>query len=119
VLAVALFAACGRGGETRLGEPVEVSSAVPLAECLGRAVPEPGSAAVVSGRVREVCRTAGCWFVLEDAAAGTSWELLVDLKPAAGFTVTPGIAGKQVVVSGRFAGRGPDLRLNASGLVIR
>lgn len=73
---------------------------------------------VVTGRVREVCRTSGCWLVLEDSSDRRTEELFVDLLPEAGFTVSRSFIGRRVCVSGYLVGEKPELRLVALGLVL-
>jgi hypothetical protein len=72
----------------------------------------------VSGRIGEVCRTAGCWFVLRDTSNGGVSEVLVDLKPRATFTVSQDVQGRKAVVSGYLVGQKPDLRFDAVGLLV-
>jgi len=107
---------CGRYTHRSYGARVDTAMAVPLSELDLRTPVDPKAVLVVSGRVREVCRTSGCWLVLEDASGGKAAELFVDLLPNAGFTVDPSIIGRTAVVSGYLAGEGPDLRVNALGL---
>ena len=120
VLALALClssSACGGSEQRAWGEAVDVSSAVPLAQLLeGDEV--DGGIVTASGRIGEVCRSSGCWFVLQDTGDGKNYEVLVDLKPRASFTVPRAIEGRAAVVRGRLVGEKPDLRLDAVGLVV-
>ena len=71
-----------------------------------------------SGRIGEVCRSAGCWFVLQDAGESGSVEVLVDLKPRASFTVPRSVEGRPAVVRGTLVGVEPDLQLHAVGIAV-
>lgn len=115
-----LAAAClGCKSEASFGVKVEAGSAVPLARLLSAAPPSAPGPVVVSGRISEVCRSAGCWFTLSDESGGRTYSILVDLKPRASFTVPAGVLGRRAVVSGRFARDGGDPRIDADGLVLR
>jgi hypothetical protein len=109
-------AAC-RSRSLELGEAVDAAAAVTVSHATADSTP-PGSV-VVSGRVSEVCRSSGCWLVLEEVADGRVHQLYTDLKPEASFTVPTSVVGRQAVVSGRLVGDGPDRRLLARGLVLR
>lgn len=82
-------------------------------------MPESSAPVVVSGRVKEVCRSSGCWLILEETRGGKVYELYVDLKPRADFTVAPDLIGRDAFVSGIVTGRKPDLQLEAEGLAVR
>jgi len=119
-VALAVCAACSGGGRREWGEPFDTSRAIPLAELLAApADPAPGMV-TVRGTIGEVCRSAGCWFVLQDPdpAAGEMREILVDLKGGADFTVPTSIRGRRAVVRGRLVGEAPDLRIDALALVV-
>ena len=72
----------------------------------------------VSGRIGEVCRSAGCWFVLRGSSSGSLSEVMVDLKPRATFTVPHDVQGREAVVRGHLVGQKPDLRFDAVGLLV-
>jgi len=114
-----LAGSCGRSGPLEFGKPVPVSSSIPLAQLLDGNMPGSSAPVVVSGRVKEVCRSSGCWLILEQTRDGKVYELYVDLKPRADFTVTPALIGRDAFVSGIVSGRKPDLQLEAVGLVVR
>lgn len=114
-----LVAGCHPDTRASFGEPVDPASAVRLATILGAEPVDRSAEAVVSGRVGEVCRAAGCWFVLQDGESGEQVQVMVDLSRAASFTVSPGIQGREAIVRGRFVGEGPDLQFNAVGLLVK
>lgn len=118
LLAVACLG-CKGGPPRAYGAKVDVGSAVPLSRLLSAAPPSAPGPVVVSGRISEVCRSAGCWFTLSDESGGRTYSILVDLKPRASFTVPAGVLGRRAVVSGRFARDGGDPRIDADGLVLR
>lgn len=109
---------CAKPAPLAFGKAVDASAAVPVAKLLsGKTPPAPGPV-TVSGRVSRVCRATGCWFVLSDTAEGRSYELMVDLKARAAFTVPPDIAGRRAFAAGVLA-RGDDgPRLDAEGLAL-
>jgi hypothetical protein len=96
---------------------VDASTAVPLAQLLEGAEVD-GSVVTASGRIGEVCRSSGCWFVLQDTGDEKNYEILVDLKPRASFTVPRTVEGRSAVVRGRLVGEKPDLRFHAVGLLV-
>jgi hypothetical protein len=110
---------CGRSVPLEYGQPVRVSSAIPLAQLLDGDLPASSELVVVSGRVKEVCRSSGCWLILEQSRNGKVYELYVDLKPRADFTVMPALIGRDAFISGIVSGRKPDLQLEAVGLTVR
>ena len=100
------------------GEAVDPAAAVPLAEVLSGRTATPGTV-VVSGRIGEICAASGCWFALQDRAGPRDYSILVDLKPAATFTVPASLRGRSAIVKGRLAGGDADRRLDAVGLLLR
>ena len=110
---------CAPDAPRAFGEPVDLARATPLADLLETGQPlEEGLATVVTGRIGEVCTTAGCWFALQDVKDGKAYELLIDLKGSASFTVPRDVKGRPAVVQGRIVGSRPDLRLLAVGVVV-
>lgn len=114
-----LLASCTEEGPLALGTPFDPTDSVAVAELLASESVAPSGPVTVSGRIREVCRSAGCWFVLEDARATGPSEIYVDLAPAGTFTVRPGVVGREAFVHGRLVGTGPDRKLQADGLLVR
>jgi len=108
---------CGPG-RLEFGEPVDETRARSLSDVLRDPESIEGAAVVVSGRIGEVCTTAGCWFVLQDVDHGKVYDLFTDLKGGATFTVPKSIRGRLAVVSGTLVGAKPDLKLNAIGLIV-
>lgn len=113
-----LLAGCAPSPGAVWGREVPASRAISLSELLEGEEEPPGGQVVVRGRVGEVCRASGCWFVLQDSSAGKIHEILVDLLPEAGFTVPRSIQGRTARVAGRLSGEAPDRRLIATGLVL-
>ncbi len=114
---IILATACDDRRPQALGEAVDSSRAVALAELLAGPGPETGRQVVVSGTIGHVCRSAGCWFVLVQDVEETHYELYVDLKPAASFTLSTAAGGRRATVQGQLVGSAPDLELHANGLV--
>jgi hypothetical protein len=56
--------------------------------------------------------------VLQDTGDEKNYEILVDLKPRASFTVPRTVEGRSAVVRGRLVGEKPDLRFHAVGLLV-
>jgi hypothetical protein len=109
---------CGGDESRSWGEAVDPARAVPLSEILSGDRANTGEAVTVSGRIGEVCRTAGCWFVLRDTSEGGFSEILVDLKPRATFTLPQDVQGHEAVVRGYLVEQKPDLRFDAVGLLV-
>jgi hypothetical protein len=95
---------------------VNPADAVPLSELLSADVFDDAVVVTASGRIGEVCRAAGCWFVLQDTTDGKVHEVLIDLKPLATFTVPADVQGHEALVRGRFVGSKPDVKFHAVGL---
>lgn len=110
---------CGGPERQEYGEAVDVARSLPLAQVLEtRRSTDAGGSTVVTGRIGEVCSTSGCWFALRDVKDGKVYELLIDLKGSADFTVPQSIRGRTAVVRGTIVGEKPDLKLMAVGLVV-
>lgn len=113
-----LVGACHTDTRASFGEGVDPAAAVRLSQVLADESTDRSVETVVAGRVGEVCRSAGCWFVLLDGEGREGVEILVDLRPAASFTVPTGIQGREAIVRGRLVGERPDLQINAVGLLV-
>lgn len=109
---------CAKPAPLAFGKSVDASAAVPVAELLSRQPPPGPGPVTVSGRISRVCRSTGCWFVLSGSAKGLTYELMVDLKARATFTVPPDIAGRSAVAAGVLARGDEGLRLDADGLAL-
>ena len=53
-------------GETRLGKPLALKSAVPVSQLMTAPDPSVGKVVQVRGKVTEVCDRMGCWMQLVD-----------------------------------------------------
>jgi len=115
----ALVPGCGGEGRVELGNALDESAAVALAELLREGRVTPPAPVVVSGRVGEVCQSSGCWFVLQDGTGDSFREVFTDLKSAASFAVPRHIGGRDAVVAGRLVTRDGNLQLRATGLVLK
>ena len=112
------FIGCSKAGPSQFGPPVDRSAAVRLSELLANKDVDPSKLQVVSGRVGNVCKSAGCWFVLQEVKNGKTYELYIELKAGATFTVPEEITGRPAVLSGYLVGKAPQRQLNAVGLVV-
>ena len=114
-----LLLVCSCGGETPvvLGDAFDTQDSVPLGALLAEPF-EEGRRVVVSGKIGEVCGSAGCWFVLQDSRDGKYSELYIDLAGGADFTISTEMQGRQGHVMGTLVGARPDIELNARGLRI-
>lgn len=112
------LAACALAAGTEWGEEVPASRAVLLSEILDSPRTASGTEVVVRGRIGEVCRSSGCWLVLQESVDGSFHEILVDLAPSAGFTVPQEVRGHTARVIGHLSGDAPDRRLIATGLAL-
>jgi hypothetical protein len=105
-------------GRLDYGDPVNEAQARSVSEVLEDRSLVEGDTVVVSGRVGEVCATAGCWFVLQEVLDDRVYELFTDLKGGADFTVPRKIRGRSAIVRGKIVGERPDLKLAATGLIV-
>jgi hypothetical protein len=115
---MAVAIGCGGNEPRSWGEAVDPAQAVRLSNILSGDRVDAGETVTVSGRIGEVCRASGCWFVLRDTIDGRFSEILVDLKPRATFTLPQDVQGHEVVVRGYLVGQKPDLRFDAVGLLV-
>jgi len=99
-----------------LGRPLDPSSAVGLAEVLSSPESFTETRTVLRGRVGQVCRSVGCWFVLQEVRNGRLHEVLVDLKKSGTFTVPKDATGRTAFVSGKLVGVDSDTRFEADGV---
>jgi len=118
LLSAIWLGACRRRGPEAFGEAVDDSRAVPISRLPIAEASQPPRAVVVSGRIAEVCRTSGCWVLLQEVEGGKVHELLVDLKPRSDFTVPARLRGREAVVLGILVGAEPDRTLEATGMVV-
>ena len=118
VLLLSLVAACTHSRSAQWGEPTDSSEAVPLASALQNYDVSGQQDVTISGRITEVCKSSGCWFVLQDSVGGRDYQLYVDLTHGATFTVPPDVQGGRAVVKGRIVGQKPDLKFYAVGLSV-
>jgi hypothetical protein len=110
---------CGGPERQEFGEPVDVARSRPLAQVLeAHRSTDDGGPTVVRGEIGEVCSTSGCWFALRDMKDDKVYELLIDLKGSADFTVPQSVRGRPAIVQGTIVGDEPDLKLMAVGLVV-
>lgn len=115
---VAHFSGCSGEEISTFGDPVNIERAVSLKALFSEYQPGDNAPVVVSGSIGQVCRSAGCWFVLQDDLNGERLELVVDLKPAATFTLDQRVIGRRGFVQGRLKGSPPDIKMWANGLVL-
>lgn len=111
-----IMAGCNRSRPAQWGEPADASNAVPLSRALQDYDSSNSQTVTISGRITEVCKASGCWFVLQDSSEGRDYQLYVDLTHGATFTVPPDVQGWLAVVKGRIVGQKPDLKFYAVGL---
>jgi hypothetical protein len=64
--------------ETRLGKPLRLDRAVPLAEVAVRPEPLVGKHIQVKGRISEVCQKMGCWVQLVDPETNAALRVKVN-----------------------------------------
>lgn len=106
----------GAGGyPLELGRPIDASQAIGLAESLNSEEHAAADRLVIRGRVGNVCRASGCWFVLQQVDNGRLYELFVDLKKQASLVVPAGATGRSAIVSGRLVETGSGVMLEADG----
>ena len=117
-LLLLLSAGCVRPKASQWGEAVDPSQSRPLSRALHDYASSTQETVTLSGRITEVCRSSGCWFVLADSSNGHEVQLYVDLTHGATFTVSPEVLGRPAVVKGRIVGEKPDLKFHAVGLRI-
>ena len=139
-----LVAGCSGGGEESYGGEIDGAKSMTVAEAIATirvdardaATDEAGGGdasatdeaggdeaeVVIRGRIGAVCRSSGCWFVIEGEAGDGSnaipASLRVDLDAAADFRVPPTIQGRDALVRGRLHGAPPDTELRGTALVL-
>lgn len=101
-----------------LGRPVDSARAIGVKDALTREVLPSGQAAVIRGRIGEVCRSAGCWFVLQEVESGRIHEILVDLKRRADFRIGVEVSGRTAIAAGQIVSDESNRVLEATGVRI-
>ena len=101
-----------------LGRTVDPTEAIRLTDLLAEGGGLFKGRVVVRGRVGEVCRSAGCWFVLYETHGSALHELFVDLKKSGTITVQNDASGRTATVAGRLVNTGTNLVLEADGLLL-
>lgn len=101
-----------------LGRAVDPAEAIGLTDAILASDGRLEGRVVVRGRVGEVCRSAGCWFVLYETEGGELHELFVDLKKSGTITVRSDASGRSATVAGRLVNTGTNLVLEADGLLL-
>jgi hypothetical protein len=82
--------------EQKLGKPLTVKEAMPLATLMAEPSPWVGKTVQVRGKVTEVCEMAGCWMNLTDSDGH-----LLRIKVEDGVLVFPkDSVGKQAIAEG-------------------
>jgi hypothetical protein len=86
--------------ETKLGKPLALTSATPIADITSNPAPLLGKTVQVKGKITEVCQSMGCWMMLVDP--GT--KAAVKIKVKDGEIVFPkDSVGKMAVAEGTLA----------------
>ena len=99
-----------------LGRTFDPVAALGVAQALDRQKTVPDERLVVQGRVSEVCRSAGCWFVLREIQDGRLYELFVDLKKNEQLSVRGDASGRLAFVTGKFVSSDFDIVFEADGV---
>jgi len=113
-----LTCGCRQSKPAQWGEITEASNAVPLSRALLNYDSSKEQTVTISGRITDVCKESGCWFVLQDTLEGRDYQLYVDLTHGASFTVPPDVQGRRALVKGRIVGQKPDVKFYPVGLRI-
>jgi hypothetical protein len=98
-IAIALFLSFGFAtlAETKLGKPLTLKEATPIATVLAEPGPYVGKMVQVKGKITEVCQMQGCWMALTDTATNK----MIRIKVNDGEIVFPTEAvGKTAIAEG-------------------
>ncbi len=99
ILCVLLIAAALAVAETKLGKPLELKTATPVALLAAKPDDYVGKIIQAKGKVADVCQKAGCWMNLVDPESGK----MVRIKVKDGEIVFPKEAiGKMAVAEGKM-----------------
>jgi hypothetical protein len=100
LIVLALSLSLALAAETKLGKPLTLKQAIPIATLLASPDRFVGKTIQVRGKVTEVCQHMGCWMNLVDEASGK----MVRIKVEDGVIVFPKDSiGKTAVAEGKFA----------------
>ena len=95
---VALFVSVSFAAEQKLGQPLTIKDAMPLATLMAEPAPHVGKTVQVTGKVAEVCEMAGCWMNLTDDSGH-----LLRIKVEDGVIVFPKDSiGKVAIAEGKL-----------------
>ena len=101
LMTVALFSSLSFAAEQKLGQPLTVKDAMPLATLMAEPAPYVGKTVQVTGKVTEVCEMAGCWMNLTDDSGH-----LLRIKVEDGVIVFPKDSiGKIAIAEGKLEKR--------------
>jgi len=101
LMTVALFSSVSFAAEQKLGQPLTVKDAMPLATLMAEPAPYVGKTVQVTGKVTEVCEMAGCWMNLTDDSGH-----LLRIKVEDGVIVFPKDSiGKIAIAEGKLEKR--------------
>ncbi|MEO7649714.1 MAG: DUF4920 domain-containing protein [Bryobacteraceae bacterium] len=97
LIALILGAACGMAADVKLGKPLTLPEATPIAKINAKPAEYAGKIVQVKGKVTEVCTMMGCWMNLVDAKGQSAHIEVED-----GDIVFPKTAiGKQAIAEGK------------------
>jgi hypothetical protein len=98
-LVLAVAAGLLAAGEVKLGKPLALKQATPIAALLADPESYLDKMVQVKGKITAVCQEMGCWMALADAAGGKA----IRVKVEDGVIVFPKDgAGKMAVAEGKF-----------------
>ena len=104
MLVLALAAGLLVAGEVKLGKPLALKQATPIAALLADPETYLDKTVQVKGKITEVCQNMGCWMALVDAESGKT----IRIKVNDGEIVFPKDgAGKMAVAEGKFTRTSP------------
>ena len=100
VFCTLLVEALSLAADTKLGKPLTLSSATPIADITANPAPLVGKTVQVKGKISEVCQSMGCWMMLVDPAS----KAAIRIKVKDGEIVFPkDSVGKMAVAEGTLA----------------
>jgi len=101
--------------DQKLGQPLTLKEAMPVATLLAKPDPFVGKTVQVKGKITAVCQDMGCWMELADDK-----DAKIRIKVEDGVIVFPkSSAGKTAIAEGRFSKQDSGYQIDGTGAIIQ
>jgi hypothetical protein len=102
VLALALSAAAGAAGETKLGAGITIKDATPIAFIIRNPQDYVGKMVRIEGLATAVCQEMGCWMAVADSAKKDAPTIRLKVEHEGAIVFPMSARGRHVSAEGTF-----------------